>query len=164
VAQAAVAGGWGSAIGAFLGVTLAAGLGWAIFRGGRRVSLPRFFAVTTVLILLLAAGLFSTGVGRLQGLGWLPLTEPLWDTSGLLSDRGLPGSFLGGLVGYRARPTALEVSAFALFVVVAGALVFGVRWPSRASRTGSPEPGPPAEGAAEVYRLPIAPGKPTLTK
>jgi high-affinity iron transporter len=127
MAQAAIAGGWGSTVGGVLGVALAAGLGWAIFRSGRHVSLARFFAVTTWLILLLAAGLLSTGVGRLQGLGWLPMTEPLWDTSGLLSDRSLVGSFLGGLVGYRARPTSLEVGAYVLYVVAAGALVLGLR-------------------------------------
>jgi high-affinity iron transporter len=164
VTQAAAAGGWGSAIGAVLGVTLAAGLGWAIFRGGRRVSLPRFFTATTLLILLLAAGLFSTGVGRLQGLGWLPLAEPLWNTSGLLSDRGLVGSFLGGLVGYRAQPTALELGAYMLYVVVAGALIFRVRWPAPARRAGLHEPGQSAGGAAEAHRLPIAPGKSTLAK
>ncbi len=129
MAQAAVTGGWGSSVGAVLGVAVAAALGWAIFRGGQRVSLPRFFAVTTWLILLLAAGLLSTGIGRLQGLGWLPMTAPVWDTSGLLSDRSLVGSFLGGLVGYRARPTALEVGAYVLYIVVAGALIFGVRRP-----------------------------------
>jgi high-affinity iron transporter len=127
MAQAAIMGGWGSTVGALLGVGLAAALGWAIFHGGRRVSLPRFFAVTTWLIVLLAAGLLSTGVGRLQGLGWLPLTGPLWDTSGFLEDRSLVGSFLAGLVGYRARPTAPEVTAYVLYVVVAAALILGVR-------------------------------------
>jgi high-affinity iron transporter len=144
VAQAAIAGGWGSATGAVLGVALAAVLGWAIFRGGRRVSLSGFFAVTTWLILLLAAGLFSNGVGRLQGLGWLPMTEPLWDTSGLLSDRGLVGSFLSGLVGYRAQPTGLEVGAYVLYVVVAGVLILGVRRPAGALRSSPHDAGRPA--------------------
>ena len=43
-----------------------------VFRGARQISLRRFFAWTSVFLLLLAAGLFSTGVGRLQGLGLLP--------------------------------------------------------------------------------------------
>jgi high-affinity iron transporter len=127
LAHATITGGWGSSLGGLLGVAFAAGLGWTIFRGGRRVSLPRFFAVTTWLILLLAAGLLSTGIGRLQGLGWLPMTTPLWDTSDLLSDHGLVGSFLGGLIGYRARPTALEVGGYVFYLVGAGALILGVR-------------------------------------
>ncbi len=123
VAQAVVTGGWGSTAGGVLGVALAAALGWTIFRGARRISLARFFVVTTVLILLLAAGLFTTAVGRLQGLGWLPLGEPVWDTSRLLSDRSPIGSLLAGLVGYRDRPTAWEVAAYAGYLLVAGALV-----------------------------------------
>jgi high-affinity iron transporter len=107
------------------GIALAAGLGWAIFRGGRHVSLPRFFAITSVVLLLVAAGLFSTGVGRLQGIGWLPMSEPLWDTSHILNDHGFLGSLFGGLVGYRARPSTPEVVAYLAFVALAGLLVVG---------------------------------------
>jgi high-affinity iron transporter len=135
MAQAAIAGGWGATIGGILGVALAGALGWAIFHGGRRLSLARFFAVTTVLILLLAAGLFSTGIGRLQGLGWLPMTDALWDTSRILSDQSIPGSFLAGLVGYRSQPTSLEVGAYVLYVIVAGTLVLGGRRTSGAATT-----------------------------
>src|SRR5256884_833664 len=74
-----------------LGVATAAALGWMVFRGGTRLSVRRFFTVTTVALLLVAAGLFSTGLGKLQGLGVLPPTEALWDTSFLLSDHGLVG-------------------------------------------------------------------------
>jgi high-affinity iron transporter len=125
LAQATTAAGWDNVVGGVLGVATAAGLGWAIFRGGKSVSLPRFFAITTVLILFLAAGLFSTGIGRLQGLGVLPMSAPLWDTSGVLSDRSVAGSFLGGLVGYRAQPSLVEVSAYAAYLLAGGLVVFG---------------------------------------
>jgi len=126
--EATSAAGWGSVVGGLAGVAVAAMLGWAAFRGGRRVSLPRFFAGTTALILLLAAGLFSTGVGRLEGLGLLPMTEPVWDTSWLLGDKSMIGSLLTGLVGYRARPSLFEVLAYWAYLVAAGALLFGRRW------------------------------------
>src|SRR5437667_4758339 len=125
VSQATAGLGWGSVVGGFFGVGTAAVLGCAIFRGSRRVSLARFFAVTTVLLLFLAAGLASSGVGRLQGLGVLPLSLPVWDTSRLLDDQGLVGSFLSGLVGYRARPTAYEVAAYLTYLVIAGVVLFG---------------------------------------
>jgi len=125
MSQATSSSGWANVAGGVAGVGSAAALGWAIFRGGVRLSLPRFFAVTTVLIMLLAAGLFSGGVGRLQGLGLLPVTDPLWDTSWLLSDRSVVGSFLGGLVGYRAQPSAFEAGAYAMYLVGAGFLLFG---------------------------------------
>jgi high-affinity iron transporter len=132
MAQAASMNGWGNVLGGVTGVATAAAIGWAIFHGGRQLSLSKFFSVTTVFILLLAAGLFSTGIGRLQGLGFLPMGEPLWDTSFLLSDRNVLGSFLGGLVGYRARPSALEVTGYVVYLVVAAVLLWG-----RTPRTGS---------------------------
>jgi high-affinity iron transporter len=125
--QAGAGAGWGGVAGGVAGVGAATGLGWAIFRGGRHVSLPRFFAVTTFFIMLLAAGLLSSGIGRLQGLRVLPLSDPLWNTSWLLSDRSVAGGFLSGLVGYRAQPTLPEVCAYAAYMLVAGALLFGRR-------------------------------------
>jgi high-affinity iron transporter len=133
--QATSMSGWSSAAGAVLGVAAAAALGWAIFRGGKRVSLQRFFAVTSVLLLLLAGGMFSTGVGKLEALGLLPQSSTVWDTSVFVSDRGLVGGFLGGLIGYRARPSALEAGAYLAYVLVAGTLLFG-KIPTR--RSGSP--------------------------
>lgn len=125
MAQAASTNAWGNVLGGVAGVATAAAVGWAIFHGGKHLSLSKFFSVTTVFIMLLAAGLFSTGIGRLQGLGFLPMGEPLWDTSSLLSDRNVLGSFLGGLVGYRARPSALEVIAWVGYLVMAAGLVWG---------------------------------------
>jgi high-affinity iron transporter len=123
--QATSASGWAAAAGAVLGLAAAAALGWAIFRGGRRVSLPRFFAITSALLILVAAGMFSSGIGKLEAFGILPQSPVMWDTSALISDQGLVGGFLGGLVGYRARPTGLELAAYAVYLVVAGTLVFG---------------------------------------
>ena len=129
MAQAGAEAGWGGAIGGVAGVAFAAGLGWAIFRGGKHVSLARFFSVTTAFIMLLAAGLFSTGVGRLQGLGVLPTSEPLWDTSWLLSDKSIAGGFLSGLIGYRQQPSLLEVIAYVAYLAGVGVLLFGRRAP-----------------------------------
>ncbi len=95
--------GWAALAGAAGGLLGAVGLGWLVFQGGRRLSVLRFFGVTSFLIMFLAAGLFSAGIGRLQGLGFLPGGDPLWDTSWLLDDHGNAVGFLAGLIGYRAR-------------------------------------------------------------
>jgi len=117
------------------GLLAAASLGVLVFHGGRRLPLGRFFSVTSVLLLLLAAGLFSTGVSRLQSLGFVPMTAALWDTSGWLDDRSLLGSFLSGLLGYRARPTGIEVVAYLAYVLFAMWLLFGRRSASASSGT-----------------------------
>lgn len=138
-------GGLGGLAGGVFGVGTAGVLGWAIFRGGRRLSLPHFFNVTSVLLMLVAAGLCSTGVGKLQALGLLPATDTLWDSSWLLGDDGVIGGFLGGLVGYRARPTVFEVAAYGVYLIAATLLFFGHRGssdratPAALSRSSSPE-------------------------
>jgi high-affinity iron transporter len=116
------------ALGGLLGVLSAIVLGVLVFHGARQLSLRRFFAWTSAFLLLLAAGLFSTGVGRLQGLGVLPAADTLWDTSAWLDDRSILGSLLAGLLGYRARPSTWEAAAYVAFLIVAGALIF---WGSR---------------------------------
>ncbi len=127
--------GWPALVGGAAGLAAAALLGWSVFRAGRRVSVRRFFAITSVVILLLAAGLFSSGLGKLTGLGWLPDTPVAWDTSGLLPDTGAVGSFLGGLIGYRDRPRLLEVAGYAAYLLGAGVLVVGAaRRPSAKAR------------------------------
>jgi high-affinity iron transporter len=129
--------GWGSLVGGVAGIVGAASLGWAVFRGGQRLSLQRFFSVTTVFIMLLAAGLLSRGIGRMQGMGLLPFSEPVWNTSWLLSDGSIVGGSLSGLIGYRAQPTLPEVCAYVAYVVVVGLLLFARRAPA-AVRVPSP--------------------------
>jgi high-affinity iron transporter len=115
---------WLALAGGVAGLLGAAVLGWLVFQGGRHLSVQRFFAATSALLLLLAAGLFSTGVGKLQGIGLLPSGDPVWDTSWLLDDHGPLGGVLTGLVGYRARPTPLEIAAYSVYIAVVGTLFF----------------------------------------
>jgi high-affinity iron transporter len=125
--QAGAGTGGASLVGGLLGLATAALLAWGVFQGGAAISLRHFFMVTLVLLLFVAAGLLSTGAGRLQGLGALPGSGALWDTSFLLRDDRLAGASLKGLIGYRARPTGLEVAAYIGYLLIAGLMLFGNR-------------------------------------
>jgi len=133
--------GWGGVTGGVLGVATAAVLGWAIFRGGRQLSLRRFFTATTVLLVLVAAGLVSTGIGKLIGFGVIPAGDALWDTSGLLRDDSAVGGFLAGLTGYRARPSAPEVIGYVVYLVAASLLLFTPRAAASATKAARPSAG-----------------------
>jgi high-affinity iron transporter len=135
--QAGAGTGGASLMGGLLGLATAALLAWGIFHGGTAISLRHFFTVTSGLLLCVAAGLFSTGIGRLQGLGVLPASAPLWDTSFLLRDDSLAGAFLTSLVGYRARPTGLEVAACVGYLLIAGLWLFGHRLSPRGPQVTS---------------------------
>ena len=121
-------------VGAAAGIVAAGALGWLVFRGGRRIPIRRFFTVTTVVLVLVAGGLLASAVGRLDGLGYLPSTPPLWDTSWLLDERGGIGGFVAGLLGYRSQPTVLEASAWAAYLIIVTAILRRKPRPSASAR------------------------------
>ena len=99
------------------GAALAVVTAWLFFRGFQFLSLRRFFRVTGVLLLLVAAGLLMSAVNKLIGLGYLsPVAAQVWNTAWLVRDDSPLGAFLGALVGYRSRPSLAEVLAFAAYV------------------------------------------------
>ncbi len=109
--------------GALLGLGAAALTGWLLFAGGRRVNVRLFFRVTSILLLLFAAGLVGRAVHELQEAGILPtLVEHVWDLNTLLSEKGPLGSFLQSLFGYNANPSLLEALAYTAYTLVVGAL------------------------------------------
>jgi len=98
------------------GAALAVGTAWLFFRGFAFLRLQTFFRVTGVLLLLVAAGLLASGVNKLIGLGYLPPIVPqVWNTAWLVRDGSPLGALLSALVGYRSRPSLLEVLAFGLY-------------------------------------------------
>ncbi len=95
------------------GTTLAVATAWLFFRGFAFLSLQTFFRVTGSLLLLVAAGLLASGVNKLIALDYLPpLVPQVWNSSWLVRDGSPAGAVLGALIGYRSRPSLLEVLAF----------------------------------------------------
>src|SRR5712691_10214036 len=101
------------------------------------------FAVTSWLVLLLAAGLASQGAAFLMQADLLPpLGSNIWDTSFLLSDQGIPGKILHTLIGYTAQPAGIQIVFYAATLTVIGVLM-------RALGPGQhPAPSKPARGSA----------------
>jgi high-affinity iron transporter len=140
----AVLGASGDTVGALtwavIGLLVATAIGWAIFAAGVRIDLRRFFSVTSVLLIFVAAGLSAYAVRALTEAGWLPLTAVAFDLAGLLPERGPVGSVLAGLFGYRAAPTITELAAYVAYLVPVLALFV---WPSLVTlgRRGSSDGG-----------------------
>jgi len=62
----------GPAIGLIVGLIVAVGLGVAIYRQSIKLNLAKFFSITGVGLLVVAAGVFSHGLNEFQNLGVLP--------------------------------------------------------------------------------------------
>lgn len=104
--------------GALAGFALAAATGWLVARGGRFLSYRTLFAASEILLLVIASSLLMAGVDRMIGLDWLPpLLDPVWDSSALLDDGSVAGRLLADFAGYRARPSASLLIAYAAFWV-----------------------------------------------
>ncbi len=85
-----------------------------IYLGLLAVPAHRLFAVTTGLIMLLAAGLAAQAVFFLQQADYFQgIATPLWDTSWLLSDDSIPGRLMHTLIGYTATPDGAQLLAYA---------------------------------------------------
>jgi len=98
--------------------------GYAIYSGLARIPTRRLFAVTTWLILLLAAGMAAQGAGFLLQAGLLPsVGGALWDSSSLLSETSIPGRVLHTLVGYIAQPDGMQLIFYAATIAVIALLM-----------------------------------------
>jgi len=127
-------------LGGAIGLAGGAAVGWLMFTGLLRIPIRWFFSVTSLLVLLLAAGMASQAARFLIQANVLPsLAQPLWDTSSLVSNSSLAGKALQGLIGYDARPAGMQIAFFVSVLVVIWA---GMTWARR--RSGPDAPGAPA--------------------
>ncbi|MFX1514301.1 MAG: FTR1 family protein [Promethearchaeota archaeon] len=109
-----------------IGIIIAIILGIGLFKGSIKLDLSRFFNITSVLLILFAAGLFAQGIHEFQELNWFGAStemwnEVLWDTSSFLNDKddGL-GSLLRALFGYQDTPTLVELLSYIGYWLVIG--------------------------------------------
>lgn len=124
-ASAFAADGLGTFLGAVLGLVAAIAVGYAIYAMSAHLDLRMFFDVTSVLLLVFAAGLFAHGIHEFQEIGWLPvLTTQAWNIESFLSNDSTIGSFLRALVGYNDSPSILEVIAYGAYWLI---IVLAVR-------------------------------------
>ena len=117
-------GGLALALAGLGGLALALLTFYVLQLGGRVLSWRLFFRVTEVLLLLLGASLFLSGVEKLISMDYLPaLLDPVWDSSALIDDMSPAGGVLAALVGYRAQPALTSVLAYAGFWLAMAALM-----------------------------------------
>lgn len=120
--------------GGVVGLVAGSSVGWMLYAGLARIPIRHFFAVTSALILLLAAGMAGQMARFLvQSDVIQPLATPLWDLSAFLPMDSLLGNLLHVFAGYEARPSGMQVLFYALTL---GAIFVGMRW----SRNPSPRP------------------------
>jgi high-affinity iron transporter len=121
------------ALGGAIGLVGGIAVGALLFAGLLRIPLKWFFSATSLLVLLLAAGMAAQSARFLIQADMLPsLANPVWDTSGFVDNGSLAGKALQGLLGYDAQPSGMQITFFFTVLI---AIAIGMAWARRRSET-----------------------------
>jgi FTR1 family protein len=128
--------------GAALGVALAAALGYAIYRGGARINLQKFFRATGIVLVFVAAGLVASAFHTAHEATWINAGQgEAFDLSWLVVPGTVTASLLTGMLGLQPRPVHVEVIGYLVYALPMLAVVL---WPAgtglgrRAARATAP--------------------------
>lgn len=114
--QVAVEFGW---LGSILGTTTAVILGLLLYKGSLKINLKTFFNITSVLLIMFAAGLVAHGIHELQEAEVIPfILYPVYDINVFLNDKGELGSILKGLFGYNGNPGLIEIISYWVYMAL----------------------------------------------
>src|SRR4051794_17122663 len=105
-------------LGALLGVLCAVGIGVAIYRGGIKLNLTRFFRATGVVLVFVAAGLVASALHTAHEAGWVNFgQESAFDLSWLVVPGTWTASLLTGMLGLQPFPVVIEVIGYGVYAV-----------------------------------------------
>lgn len=114
-------------LGGVIGLSLALVLCYAIFRGTIQLNFSKFFTITSAILLVIAAGLFSRGIHELQEAHWIPELGQAYNlnpaqfpdkTYPTLHDKGTVGKTLTSIFGYNGNPDILELIGYVSYALV----------------------------------------------
>ena len=112
-------------IGALVGLVIAVGIGYGLYRGARVINLRTFFQWTGIALIFIAAGLLSHGIHEFIEAGWITIgTSTAFDISAILPHEaadgglGVVGSILRAMFGYTSTPEWITFIAWLTYVVV----------------------------------------------
>jgi high-affinity iron transporter len=119
--------------GALLGLAVAVLLGVLIYLGAIRLDVKRFFQVTSLFLIVVAAGMVAYGFHELIEASLPAIVDPIYDINPVLDDKVGLGLLLKTLFGYNGNPALSESVAYVIYFV----LIFLA---SRRTRAMTPAP------------------------
>ncbi len=130
------------------GLVTAVVLGYLLYRSAIRINLTRFFTITGLLLIVVAAGIFKYGVHDLQEAGVLPGSQTFaFDLSGSYDSGAWYAALLSGTLNVTARPTIGETAAWLAYLVPVMAIFL---WPARRPAAGPTAPAASTSAAQQA--------------
>jgi high-affinity iron transporter len=135
-----------AAVGSVIGLLIAVGIGYGIYRGGVRLNYARFFRLTGLVLVLVAAGLAMGVLHTAHEAGWFNAGQATaLDLSWLVRPGTVLAALLTGVLGIQPRPTVAEVAAWLVYAVP---MLVYVGWPRRVRKSPAPAPAVEQSSAA----------------
>jgi high-affinity iron transporter len=120
---------WFAVLGGAAGIAASIALGVGLYFGGLKLNLGRFFRVTGVFLVLIAAGLVMGALRTAHEAGWVTIgQQQVFDFSGWMPSQSMLGALITGLFGLPPDPRLIEVLGWLLYAVPV-LVVF--LWPAR---------------------------------
>ena len=106
-------------IGAAIGLAIAMVLGRAIYKGSVKINLSKFFRISGIALIIIAAGVLAYGIAELQEVHWLPGEDLVaWDLSAYIPETSVLAMIIDGLAGFSVHMTVLQLAAWAVYTSV----------------------------------------------
>jgi len=106
-------------IGFSVGIAFAVVIAYLLYRGAVRFNLAKFFMITGVLLVFVAAGVLGYGLHDLQEARFLPGIGTLaFDASDALPETSWYGALFKGIFNYSQQTTVLQAIAWVAYVAV----------------------------------------------
>ena len=111
-------------VGALVGLLIAIGIGYALYRGAQIINLRSFFRWTGIALIFIAAGLLSHAVHEFVEIGVITFgTSTAFDISAVLPHEGdgflaTVGQLLRAMFGYTSSPEWITLITWFVYVVV----------------------------------------------
>ena len=115
------------ALGVVTGLLVAVVIGWLIYTGAARINLSIFFNITGLLLIFVAAGIVSYGIGDLQEASVIPgWGTPIYDITAYLDGSVYSWlttsswwwTLLEAMFNANASPTHLQLIGWVLYIVI----------------------------------------------
>jgi high-affinity iron transporter len=120
--------------GAVAGIAVAVAIGYGIYRGGVRINLSRFFRLTGLVLVFIAAGLVASALHTGHEAGWVNVgQETALDLSWLIQPGTPLAALVTGVFGLQPKPTVIEGIGWLLYFIP---MSLYVMWPQRRSPSG----------------------------
>jgi high-affinity iron transporter len=109
---------WFAVLGGAVGLGTSIVLGIGLYLGGLKLNLGRFFRVTGVFLVLIAAGLVLGALRTAHEAGWVTIGQrQVLDFSAWVPSRSLLGALLAGVFGIPTDPRLIEVLGWLLYAL-----------------------------------------------